>query len=405
MPVKNRSSAEVKKCSWISATMVSSSLPQPPAEVNGQPYNFVTYDGLETDWLGDTRRLRSCLLNVPEGNDELICNSSRYAPGALVWVLLSKKKPKDVQNNNSGYHDTALHKKRRNKKNKSSSRTECDKEQNQIEAKEDNGDEQRTDHRHESNQGGVLYNRSKKEFFLRARVISDDEEVADETNEQERSKRRVLVRYSKGATYRVRAYNLLSVLEPSLHNESLPPLVVVTPETHIYRRIAKVHTTPEDSFMEVGCDYGITVDKIQTSIEEAGDVPKQWPLETHNDIPVEEQKEDKNDCARVSCVGVDRSVESIDIANERYPKCKFLLVNVMVPEEMSMLRTTCEESLQGEAPSIICVDINGNREIDGVLKCVQMIMNEKWKRQPRMIIVKSRFLYWDLKEGHRHQEE
>ena len=326
------------------------------------------------------------------------CNHGRrYSPGTLVWVLLSKKKPKDVQNCNSGFHDTALHKKRRNKKNKGSAGDGESKGLDQ--ASKQNGDEELNDDGHDNSQI-ALYNRSKKEFFLRARVISDDEVVNDETSEPERSKRRVLVRYSKGATYRVRAYNLLSVLEPSVHKDAtgLGPLVVVTPETHIYRRIAKVHTTPEDSFMEIGCDYGITVDKIQTSIEEAGDVPKEWPCETNNTATVDEKKEDDGTCPRVSCVGVDRSIESIDIANERYPKCKFVLANVLVPDEMATLRTTCESSLQGEAPSIICVDINGNREIDGVLRCVQMLMNEKWKRQPRLIIVKSRFLYWDLKE-------
>ena len=386
----------------------SSSLPQPPLGGNDRQYSYVPYDGLETDWLGDELRLRSCLMESPSGesNDEVNCadGGGRYAPGTLVWVLLSKKKPKDAQNCNSGFHDTALHKKRRNKKNKGSGSGDAESEEsNQASSSKQNIDDQNNDHGHESNQA-TLYNRSKKEFFLRARVISDDEVVNDETSEQERSKRRVLVRYSKGATYRVRAYNLLSVLEPSVHKDALPPLVVVTPETHIYRRIAKVHTTPEDSFMEIGCDYGITVDKIQTSIEEAGNVPKEWPSETKNEVPIDEKKEDDGNSARVSCVGVDRSIESIDIANERYPKCRFLLVNVLVPEEMDTLRTTCESSLQGEAPSIICVDINGNREIDGVLRCVQMIMNEKWKRQPRMIIVKSRFLYWDLKERNKQQE-
>ena len=375
----------------------TSALPQPPQGGNEQTYTYVTYDGLETDWLGDARCLRSKLMNSSsdDSNDEVNCNQGgRYSTGALVWVLLSKKKPKDVQNCNSGFHDTALHKKRRNKKNKASADTESE----EHKTSKQSGDEQDNDHGHENNQT-ALYNRSKKEFFLRARVISDDEAGTDETSEQERSKRRVLVRYSKGATYRVRAYNLLSVLEPSVHKDALPPLVVVTPETHIYRRIAKVHTTPEDSFMEIGCDYGITVDKIQTSIEEAGDVPKEWPRETcGNEVAVDEKKEDDSIIPRVTCIGVDRSLESIDIANGRYPKCKFLLVNVLVSEEMTTLRTTCESCLQGEAPSVVCVDINGNREIDGVLRCVQMIMNEKWKRQPRMIIVKSRFLYWDLKE-------
>mmetsp|Transcript_19854 Transcript_19854/g.28288 ORF Transcript_19854/g.28288 Transcript_19854/m.28288 type:complete len:393 (-) Transcript_19854:533-1711(-) len=386
----------------------SSTLPQPPQEGNELPYTYVTYDGLETDWLGDVQRLRSSLMDTlpSECNDDLNCNhGGRYSPGTLVWVLLSKKKPRDAQNCNSGFHDKALHKKRRNKKNKGNS-SAADGELKEVDdqTSKQNGDEEHNDDGHDNSQA-ALYNRSKKIFFLRARVISDDEVVSDETSEQERSKRRVLVRYSKGATYRVCAYNLLSVLEPSVQKDALPPLVVVTPETHIYRRIAKVHTTPEDSFMEIGCDYGITVDKIQTSIEEAGDVPKDWPCETSNEATIDEKKEDDGTCTRVSCVGVDRSIESIDIANQRYPKCKFVLANVMSKDEMTTLRTTCESTLQGEAPSIICVDINGNREIDGVLRCVQMLMNEKWKRQPRMIIVKSRLLYWDLKERKKERNE
>jgi hypothetical protein len=330
----------------------------------------------------------------------------RYSPGALVWVLLSKRKPKEHQISSSGYDTMALYKKRRNKKNKEKSTLKFDEPSHASETtfnNQTNSKQLYYDGNVENNQS-ALYNRSKKEFFLRARVILDDEEVNDKSSQRQRSERRVLVRYSKGATYRVRAYNLLPVLEPSVHDTALPPLVVLTPETHIYRRIAKIHATPEDSFMEIGCDYGITVDKIQSSIEEGGKVPKEWPCETNNEVvSVHEMKEDDGGCARVSCIGVDKSVESIDIANGRYPKCKFMLANVLVPEEMSAIRSMCEASLRGEAPSIICIDVNGNREIDGVKKCLQVIMNEDWRVQPRMIIVKSRFLYWDLKERNEHE--
>jgi hypothetical protein len=84
----------------------------------------------------------------------------------------------------------------------------------------------------------------------------------------------------------------------------------------------------------------------------------------------------------------------------RYPDCKFALGNVLMPEEMISIRYLCEESLAGRAPSVIAIDINGNREIEGVLECLKVVMNEKWIRQPRLIIVKSRFLYWDLKQRH-----
>jgi len=69
---------------------------------------------------------------------------------------------------------------------------------------------------------------------------------------------------------------------------------------------------------------------------------------------------------------------------------------------MAAIRTLCETSLINSAPSIVCIDVNGNREIQGVIDCISSIMNEQWKSLPRMIIVKSRFLYWELKkeEGH-----
>ena len=305
--------------------MSNLSLPQPP---DNQQYKYVPYDIFETDWLGDPRRLIQS--NNNNNDDDTIKTPSRYEPGTLVWVLLSKGKPKQPTNgsNTQGYNALALHKKRRNKKNKRKMiNNECiDKEEDSEQQEENNKED---DNKQLEENEGTL-NHSRKEFFIRARVISDDEEIVAEstTTAKARDDRRILVRYSKGATYRVRAYNLIPVLEPCVHNvyvddddsnskdssvAALPPLVVIVPETNIYRRIAKVHTTPDDSFMEIGCDYGITCDKIYNSLVDAGDVPKVWPV-------VDEKTNDQAlnvDTDRVSCLGIDKSKVSIDIANER----------------------------------------------------------------------------------------
>jgi hypothetical protein len=185
----------------------------------------------------------------------------------------------------------------------------------------------------------------------------------------------VLVRYSGGSTYLVRACNLVPVLEPDLQRADddhadyyfaasrfpsssssssssaaaaaaaplvLPPMVVVVPETNVYRRVAKVHAAPGDTFVEIGCDYGITVDMVRSSLENAGDVPReerQRPRlppspasavkeeeeeeEEDKKKKEEEEKEDKKirkeeeDEGRVACLGVDKSKESIDIAKQR----------------------------------------------------------------------------------------
>lgn len=548
--------------------MSTLSLPQPPSNVGQahqetrRPYKYVPYDVLEIDWLGDPQRIinqslftddknninngQTTTTNTTNANNENNANDARYAPGTLVWVLLSKGKPKKQQPpttssankknaqhqqrqqqlEQGGYNALALHRKRRDKKNKRmlSSNNNNAKEGNNHqcnENKKDGSTNEETattivrsgDNNNSSNQSNenkkckidnsnnnntataintTPLNQSRKEFFLRARVLTDDEAIPnndddgvaaavdnDNNNDDDddpsssssihkrRMARRILVRYSKGSTYRVRAYNLIPILEPSVHYSSssidttallplsmplpvalqkngekeeaihhhqqqkhqqqkqqssqsvnttslLPPMVVLVPETNIYRRIAKVHATPDDSFMEIGCDYGITVDKIRTSLEDAGNVPKVWnPIpppagimeaETTNKcgddgLELEEEREEEGEVGkRVSCLGVDKSKESIGIANERYPKCKFSLGNILLPKEMSSIRTFCERSLVGSAPSIICIDVNGNREISGVLECLKMVMNESWKRQPRMIIVKSRFLYWELKK-------
>ena len=364
---------------------------------------------------------------VDDGCGDSNCEG-RYAPGALVWVLLSKGKPKQThmqQQQSSGFNQLALHKKRRDKKNKRKANNDAvkndviNKEQNSVcgnvddgSRKEDASEEDTNNKSTESECKGAnvnttqttTLNQSRKEFFLRARVISDDEPMpssAEENDDSKRqqqqkiSERRILVRYSRGATYRVRAYNLIPILEPS-SSSSLPPLVVLVPETNIYRRVARVHTTPDDTFMEIGCDYGITVDKIRQSLEDGGDVPIVWPPKEEDGGEVTGENEKKVVGCRV--LGIDKSKESIDIANERFPKCKFALGNILIPEEMSSVRTLCEQSLMGSAPSVICIDVNGNREIDGVLECLSMVMNEKWEKSPRLIIVKSRFLYWELKE-------
>ena len=414
-------------------------LPQPPC--HRDYYTYVPYDVLERDWLGDPLRLKEALSSIgatkvtEDGNENEneINNSSssigssdgdlsllsRYAPGTLVWVLLSRGKKKSmIHPTKVNGNAFALHKKRRDKKNKQPIDVEtynaeiiCTNDEDELGVDND----------------GVIQkqNYSRKEFFLRARVVSDDEEFIignncnDDCNNptttlmEKHNSRHVLVRYEGGTTYHVKAYNLIPVLEPSLQllnpNTSLLPkhIALVVPETSTYRRLAKIHTTPQDSFMEIGCDFGITVDRVRESLVMAGNVPRDWQTPSSSSSEQEKSVCDDNnnnnnenetkDITKVTCLGVDKSKDSIDIANQRYPRSKFLLGDVLVPNEMSSVRISCEQCLNGLAPSILCIDINGNREIEGVLACLTMVMNEPWVRMPRIIIVKSRFLYWEMK--------
>lgn len=180
------------------------------------------------------------------------------------------------------------------------------------------------------------------ELFLRARVDSLDAEPDD----------RLRVRYPKGSTYAVKRDHLLPVLEEE-HN-----LVLVLPETDVYRRCCVVHTLPEESFLEIGCESGLTCHRVQ----QAKDNPA---------VPV---------------VGVDKSSTSIDRARARFPELQLHCWDFLAHEPPTDLTVL---------PDVVAVDINGNRELPAVLECLEAI----WKLwQPRLLIVKSRSLYAELQQ-------
>ena len=97
---------------------------------------------------------------------------------------------------------------------------------------------------------------------------------------------------------------------------------------------------------EIGCDFGILVDSVDAK----------------------------------SSLGIDKSEESIQIATTRYPDQNFLLRDVF------------EDDLDigPKTPLVVSIDINGNRELPAVLKCIQFAL-DSWS--PRLIMVKSRELH------------
>jgi hypothetical protein len=106
----------------------------------------------------------------------------------------------------------------------------------------------------------------RSELFLRARVVRDDQE------DDLVPTRRILVRYPKGSTYQVKRSNLIPVLEPLTNNDL--PVVLIMAETPDYRRAAVVHTCLGDSFLEIGCDYGACVNRVQRALHDVRSVPQ-----------------------------------------------------------------------------------------------------------------------------------
>jgi len=273
--------------------------------------------------------------------------------------------------------------------------------------------------------------KGERELFLRARVVHDDEYGNDNENENDNGDRRVLIRYPKGSTYHVKRSNLIPVLERSTHpnNQRQQHIVIVMPETNDYRRAAVVHTCENESFLEIGCSYGPTVDRMRKVLTEIGHVTPLMTLETKTSPLKEEEEEEENDNGNnttmktqpgesspspvhkskedppqsttagssstsssaslpqtsaaaapttptststtpVYSLGIDKSEECIDIANHRYPQSLFSLEDALTQKGITKLRSLCQQTLVNGYPSVVAIDINGTRELPAVLQCI-----------------------------------
>ena len=255
------------------------------------------------------------------------------------------------------------------------------------------------------------------ELFLRARVVSESTKQNDgdvDATAPRNEEPRVLVRYPKGSTYNVRKSLLLPVLEPGVGGAS-DRIVLVVPETPEYRRAAVVHTCVGETFVEIGCDYGMCVDRVRKALTEVGDVPlvasgDERENGNDRDMSAKDGGDGENDdtcsnnSSQVACLGVDKSPESIEIAVERYPQTLFSVEDALSDEGTAKMRALCKQKLIGAYPNVVAIDINGNRLLDHVLECIKQLMNpgedvvlgEDWDL-PRLIIVKSRFLHEEVK--------
>lgn len=186
---------------------------------------------------------------------------------------------------------------------------------------------------------------------------------------------------------------------------------MVLPETHDYRRASIVHTCTGENFLEIGCDFGCTVDRVQNALLQ--EYKDEKSLNTKdNEIVIQSSMK-----KRVA-LGIDKSQESISIAQDRYPHCLFSLEDALTKEGSAQIRSLCQTHLENKYPSVVSIDINGNRELPAVLECIERIMcpdfdnddnvedkqidemtesqftynGVKWDL-PRLIVVKSRTLH------------
>ncbi|GMH52522.1 hypothetical protein TrRE_jg4972 [Triparma retinervis] len=237
---------------------------------------------------------------------------------------------------------------------------------------------------------------------MKARVVSDpafgkegsegDEDIVKDID------RRVEVIYPRGSTYRVRRGELYPIFEESVDDPTyifgsdngtsrdkwhladtglLDKLVLVCTETDAYRRLSMLHVTRSDTFLEIGCDYGICIGAVLKSCAVAEPEPRRERDEQHVPRKVEER-----------ILGVDISEESIGIARKSHEGFCFEVIDALSVQGMEDLKNLCDETLGGP-PTVVAIDINGVREVEAVQKCIRNAMT----LGPRLIIVKSRNLF------------
>ena len=240
------------------------------------------------------------------------------------------------------------------------------------------------------------------ELFLRARVVLDPVEgesapkasthppLSTTTASSDAAQDRIRVRYPLGSTYQARRDHLIPVLETERN------LVLVVSETPAYRRCCAVHTLPHEYILEIGSDLGFNVKRL-SELGSGGGFD-----------------------SRRRIVGVDKSEYSVRTASVSFPHLTFVQWDSVEQLQQQLRRCRRNDTSVGTTtlspssddiddyadfvPDVVALDINGNRDLPAVLKCLDALFNlHDW--EPRLIIVKSRTLYAQLLQRNPPQQQ
>lgn len=197
--------------------------------------------------------------------------------------------------------------------------------------------------------------------------LAKDTVVLPQTEADEDSDR-ITIQYPKGSTYQLRKAFLFPILTGGYH-------IVVADETDFYRRMCWVHTEDHDAFIEIGCDMGFTVGEM----------------------------------TNVPCrLGIDKSEVSLEQLRGKYCTCPTLQMDLLEEDASTIQNVLTQNKMDVKSwernggKLVVAIDINGNREIEGVVECVNRVLTY-WR--PTLVIVKSRSLYSYIKSKNEIYEE
>lgn len=180
---------------------------------------------------------------------------------------------------------------------------------------------------------------------------------------------RLWIQYPKGSTYHVKRKNLVRILQRCRGG-----LILVWPETDVYRRGCLTHTLPVgEGFVEIGCDRGLTVDRVARSL-----------TTTTTTTPAS---------SFPAVLGMDKADDSIASARRRYPHYTFVQWDCLQPD--AVVPPELHELIQANESFHMAIDIGGNRDLPAVLQCLHRLLVD-FGLQPRLVFVKSRALFQEL---------
>eukprot|EP00943_MAST-04B_sp_MAST-4B-sp1_P000701 g701.t1 len=191
--------------------------------------------------------------------------------------------------------------------------------------------------------------------FERAHVI---QKIVTEKDSNFRGRLKVRYTHGQKSTYYVRPKNIIKVIQSV--NTKMYNNCIVTKDTNMYRRLAHSQAEANDIALEIGCDFGYTTKILGEKCKIALGIDKKY---SHVKDAIKNY--------------------GIDGGNNNKNQIYFHSVDIFTNSDNILGKYA--KQLEHN-PTLIFVDINGNRELQAVVKALNIVYE---RYTPRLVVVKS----------------
>ena len=147
---------------------------------------------------------------------------------------------------------------------------------------------------------------------------------------------------------------------------------IVTKDTNMYRRLAHAQARPNDTALEIGCDFGYTTKILGEKCKIALGVDKRYPH-------------------------VKEAIKRYGGAGDN--NIFFHAVDIFTDSDNILGKYS---DRLNKSPSLIFIDINGNRELQAVVRALNVVYE---RFQPRLVVIKSSsFFNYLYQDGSRYKK-